>query len=307
MDGYFFFGQKLQCRAMRRSEVHPELFKGANRTFSRIPWRKLEMERQQKAEIAAESDPKRASMRAKSAEKRDKARLRRIADAGIEYEYQPGAAANPKIQQAQQPEGEAGKEKHTAKKQKRVGSVVEAEKKKEESTMRAGKATPATLEKKRMAAAGKGSLQTRGADDDQASLKCEEGLIATAAKLPRSGTKRRMTTRSQMESARGSGGDSDADADVAVKKKAAPKRAKAAVVGAKEQKEDAIVATKHTRASITAGGDEKGKPARSVQEKAASTARQRATAVKKGSEGEKRDGGASAAPELKKTKRAKRS
>lgn len=69
MDGYMFFGQKLQSRVMRRHEVHPELFKGANRVFKKVPWKKIEMERHNK-EVTEET----AVKRRKTAAKRDKKR-----------------------------------------------------------------------------------------------------------------------------------------------------------------------------------------------------------------------------------------
>ena len=73
MDGYMFFGQKLQCRVMKRHEVHPELFKGANRVFKNVPWKKIEMERHNK-EITEENVAKRR----KTATKKDKKREERI-------------------------------------------------------------------------------------------------------------------------------------------------------------------------------------------------------------------------------------
>lgn len=36
MDGYIFFGQKLKSRLLKESEVHDELFKGANRVFKQV-------------------------------------------------------------------------------------------------------------------------------------------------------------------------------------------------------------------------------------------------------------------------------
>lgn len=36
MDGYFMFAQKLSVRCLKRDEVHPELFKGANRKFKQV-------------------------------------------------------------------------------------------------------------------------------------------------------------------------------------------------------------------------------------------------------------------------------
>ena len=45
MDGYMLFTQKLDCHVLPTSQLHKDLFKGANRTFKRIPWRKIEAQR----------------------------------------------------------------------------------------------------------------------------------------------------------------------------------------------------------------------------------------------------------------------
>ena len=36
MDGYMLFTQKLQARQLSKDEVHPQLFKGANRVFKKV-------------------------------------------------------------------------------------------------------------------------------------------------------------------------------------------------------------------------------------------------------------------------------
>ena len=36
MDGYLFFGQKLVSRLLKPEECHEELFKGANRVFTKV-------------------------------------------------------------------------------------------------------------------------------------------------------------------------------------------------------------------------------------------------------------------------------
>ena len=36
MDGYMLFTQKLQARVLSQDEVHPKLFKGANRVFKKV-------------------------------------------------------------------------------------------------------------------------------------------------------------------------------------------------------------------------------------------------------------------------------
>jgi nucleolar protein 15 len=36
MEGHFMFAQRLAVRCLKRGEVHPELFKGANRKFKQV-------------------------------------------------------------------------------------------------------------------------------------------------------------------------------------------------------------------------------------------------------------------------------
>jgi nucleolar protein 15 len=83
MDGYLFVSQKLVARVMSKSEVHADLFKGANRVFKKIPWHKIEEERHNK-ERTEEQEKKRAER----AVKRDAVRQKKIAAAGIEYVFE---------------------------------------------------------------------------------------------------------------------------------------------------------------------------------------------------------------------------
>jgi nucleolar protein 15 len=114
MDGYMFFGQKLQSRVMNRNEVHPEIFKGANRVFKKVPWKKLEVERHNK-----EVDEKVAAKRTKTAEKRDKARKDRIKDAGIDYDFPSTSKSSVK------PAAAKGKKKTVAAEKKAPAPAVE--------------------------------------------------------------------------------------------------------------------------------------------------------------------------------------
>lgn len=82
MDGYFLLTQRLVCKVVKPESIHPELFKGANKKFHNIPWRKLERERHNK-EITAKEYARRAAR----AVKRDLKRQHRIEKSGIEYCY----------------------------------------------------------------------------------------------------------------------------------------------------------------------------------------------------------------------------
>ena len=90
MDGHLLLKQALSVRCLPRSEVHPELFRGAERAFRAIPWGKIEAARHN-----APRTPDAHAKRAKRAASRDAARRRKLAAAGIAYEYDDvlGAAA----------------------------------------------------------------------------------------------------------------------------------------------------------------------------------------------------------------------
>ncbi|PSC72472.1 MKI67 FHA domain-interacting nucleolar phospho [Micractinium conductrix] len=91
MDGYMLATQKLSARVLPASEVHPQLFKGANRVFKKMPWAKIERERHNRDLTAAE-----AEKRQRQAVERDERRRRRITQAGIDYDYQSLEAALPR-------------------------------------------------------------------------------------------------------------------------------------------------------------------------------------------------------------------
>jgi nucleolar protein 15 len=121
MDGYMFFGQKLQSRVMNRNEVHPEIFKGANRVFKKVPWKKLEVERHNK-----EVDEEVAAKRTKTAEKRDKARKDRIKDAGIDYEF-PSSGKSAALTKKAAPAATKGKKKAAVAEKKAPAAVEKKE------------------------------------------------------------------------------------------------------------------------------------------------------------------------------------
>ncbi|CAG9462341.1 unnamed protein product [Pedinophyceae sp. YPF-701] len=82
MDGYMMFRQKLVCRVVPVEKQHPQLFKGANRRFRVKPVHKLEAERHAKS-----NTPKGYAKRVERLAKRSQARLEKLRDAGIEYEF----------------------------------------------------------------------------------------------------------------------------------------------------------------------------------------------------------------------------
>jgi nucleolar protein 15 len=83
MHGHLLLKQALSVRCLPKTEVHPELFKGSDRAFRAIPWGKIEAARHN-APRTAEGHVKRA----KRAASRDAARRRKLAAAGVDYEYE---------------------------------------------------------------------------------------------------------------------------------------------------------------------------------------------------------------------------
>jgi len=84
MDNYMMFKQKLRVNVVKAADLHPQLFKGANKKFRAIPRQKLSRD-QHNRERTAEED----GLRVKKAVAKDKQRRQRIKAAGIDYEYEP--------------------------------------------------------------------------------------------------------------------------------------------------------------------------------------------------------------------------
>lgn len=45
MDNYLMYGHILKCKYVPSEQLHPEIWKGANRRFKMTPWNKLEKKR----------------------------------------------------------------------------------------------------------------------------------------------------------------------------------------------------------------------------------------------------------------------
>ncbi|EFJ50163.1 hypothetical protein VOLCADRAFT_80307 [Volvox carteri f. nagariensis] len=83
MDGYFLFKQRLKCKLIPPSRVHPQLFQGANRRFKVIPWRRVERQRHDR-----ERTPTEHAQRVAKLVRKDKQRQKKIKEAGIDFEYE---------------------------------------------------------------------------------------------------------------------------------------------------------------------------------------------------------------------------
>lgn len=82
MDGYFMLTQRIICKVLPANKVHPKLFVGANKKFKVIPWKTVERRRHDK-----ERTPEEQAQRIARLIKRDQKRRKKIAEAGIEYDY----------------------------------------------------------------------------------------------------------------------------------------------------------------------------------------------------------------------------
>ena len=90
MDNYMMFKQKLKVHVVKTADLHPLLFKGANRKFKAIPRQKLSREQHNRERTTEEEQ-----LRVKKTIAKDKQRQRRIKAAGIDYQYEPLQAQIP--------------------------------------------------------------------------------------------------------------------------------------------------------------------------------------------------------------------
>ena len=114
MDNYLLFESVLKVRLMTAEECHPELWKGANRKFKAVPWRRKAAEAHDKPRSDAELAKRDAALLAG-----ERARRRKIEKAGIEYDF-PGYAAA-----AKKPKDAKATKKTTAKRAAAKGTPEE--------------------------------------------------------------------------------------------------------------------------------------------------------------------------------------
>lgn len=81
MDGYLLMGNILRCRVVDPAAVHPDVWKGANRRFKRVPWARMAGRRLERA--ATESAWLR---RAAKEERRRAARADKLKEIGYEFD-----------------------------------------------------------------------------------------------------------------------------------------------------------------------------------------------------------------------------
>ncbi|KAG6827980.1 hypothetical protein H0H92_009806 [Tricholoma furcatifolium] len=83
MDNYLLMGHILRCKVIPKDEVHPELWVGANRK-----WRVVPRDRLTRVEHNKERTEDAQDRAAKRLIKRQNARKRKLADAGIKYDFE---------------------------------------------------------------------------------------------------------------------------------------------------------------------------------------------------------------------------
>lgn len=81
MDNYLLFGHILKCHVLAPSQVHEDLFKGANQRFKSIPWNKMAGKQLEKPLSEARWEKKVAQEQTKRAKKAAK-----LKDIGYEFE-----------------------------------------------------------------------------------------------------------------------------------------------------------------------------------------------------------------------------
>ena len=82
INGYMMFGQVLKCDVVKKKDIHPDLFKGCDKKFRAIPWQKIAAEMHDKKLSHSE-----AATRHKRLMRAETKRRKKIADAGISYDF----------------------------------------------------------------------------------------------------------------------------------------------------------------------------------------------------------------------------
>ena len=82
MNGYLLYTKILECHVVPPEDVHPETFKSAGRPFKQVDWTARERKRHNAARSPAEAQAREERLVRKEQQLR-----RKLADAGIEYEF----------------------------------------------------------------------------------------------------------------------------------------------------------------------------------------------------------------------------
>lgn len=81
MDNYLMYGHILKCKYVPQEQLHPEIWKGANRRFKRTPWNRIEKKRLEKGKTREQW-----SKRIEQEQKRRQAKADKLKALGYEVE-----------------------------------------------------------------------------------------------------------------------------------------------------------------------------------------------------------------------------
>eukprot|EP00794_Sanderia_malayensis_P003669 gene3669-4186_t len=87
MDNYLMFDRLLKCKFIPKERIHPRMWQGANRKFSKVDWAKRERDRHNRPKTVAQRNKQVDKLLAKEVRKR-----KQLSSLGIDYEF-PGYAA----------------------------------------------------------------------------------------------------------------------------------------------------------------------------------------------------------------------
>jgi len=94
MHNYLLFDHILKCYVLAEDKIHPNMFKGANKKFATIDWKKIEQKRRTQPQSTAK-----IVSRINNLKKNEKKKREKLKNLGIDYEF-PGYNAilpeNPK-------------------------------------------------------------------------------------------------------------------------------------------------------------------------------------------------------------------
>lgn len=99
MDGYLMHGRRLEAKLIEPERLHADTFKGANRTFRRIPFSTLE----RRGVIQRSRDPLKLSQRSRNVQKNMKRKKANLARRGIVYDFPlatPSTVTEPSTEKA---------------------------------------------------------------------------------------------------------------------------------------------------------------------------------------------------------------
>ncbi|KAH1332582.1 hypothetical protein KXV58_004371 [Aspergillus fumigatus] len=178
MDNYLMYGHILKCKYVPSDQLHPEVWKGANRRFKRTPWNRIEKKRLEKGKTREQW-----SERIEREQKRRLAKAEKLKALGYEYELPQLKSVDEVPVQEETKAIEAADT--TADEPKKAIEAPSAQESKEETTV---DETPKKLKKEKKASQSTPKQGTPKQDGEKASTK--KGVNGAAASpATKAGTK----------------------------------------------------------------------------------------------------------------------